>query len=92
MTASPSRACLHAPFVKSKHISGEAPTLDQQFRTVSIQLQALGLVKVQYAEAIGGGMRLFWSLTPAGERLMMELRTVRKSLKKNRIVAATRSE
>ncbi|MBZ5522904.1 MAG: DUF4062 domain-containing protein [Acidobacteriia bacterium] len=52
---------------------------DQEFRTVSIQLKALGLVNVRYTEAVDGGMGLFWSLTPAGEHLMMEIRVVRKS-------------
>ena len=52
---------------------------DQEFRTVAIQLQALGLVNVKYTQSLAGGMGLFWSLTPRGERMMMELRTVRKS-------------
>jgi hypothetical protein len=55
---------------------------DQTFRTIGIQLQALGLVKVEYKETRGGGMSLFWFATPAGQRLMLELRTVRSSVKK----------
>lgn len=50
---------------------------DQDFQTVSIQLKALGLVSISYSKTVQGGMALFWSLTPAGERLMLELRTVR---------------
>lgn len=50
---------------------------DQDFRTISIQLKALGLVKIQHATSLGMSMGLFWDLTPAGERLMMEIRTVR---------------
>jgi hypothetical protein len=47
---------------------------DQQFRTVAVQLQALGLVKLQKYD-----QGLFWSPTPSGERLNMELRTVKKN-------------
>jgi hypothetical protein len=58
---------------------GQDPHLgDQVFRTVGIQLQALRLVLLQYSETVGGSMDLFWSLTPQGERLMVELRTVKK--------------
>jgi len=71
---------LSATFPRSGE-SGDAqnPKLDDQlFRTIAVQLQALGLVKVQYSESTTGVMNLFWSLTPSGERLMMELRTVKK--------------
>lgn len=72
-----------AAFARSNN-DGESPSLDdQQFRTVGVQLQALGLVTLQYAKTTAGGMGLFWSLTPAGERLMMELRTVRKAPETN---------
>jgi hypothetical protein len=55
------------------------PRLDDQiFRTVGVQLKALGLVKLQHLQSGAGYMDLFWSLTPSGERLMMELRTVKK--------------
>ena len=50
---------------------------DQVFRTIAVQLTALGLMSINYSEAVGGGMGRFWSLTAAGERLMFELRTVR---------------
>jgi len=56
---------------------GDADLDDQQFRTFALQLQALGLVKVQYTQTTTGGMGLFWSLTQSGDRLMMELRTVK---------------
>jgi uncharacterized protein DUF4062 len=49
---------------------------DQDFKTVSIQLKALGLVEFVYSKTMSGGMALFWSQTPSGERLMMKLRTV----------------
>lgn len=57
---------------------GTTPTLDDQdFQTISVQLKALGLVDLRYTKTVQGGMGLFWSATPAGERLMLELRTVR---------------
>ena len=70
-----------AVFARSGHSAdGEQPALnDQQFRTVAVQLQALGLVKLQYTGSTTGAPGLFWSLTPSGERLMMELRTVKKA-------------
>jgi uncharacterized protein DUF4062 len=68
-----------AVFARSGHSGdGEQPTLnDQQFRTVAVQLQGLGLVKLRYTESTTGVMGLFWSLTPSGEHLMMVLRTVK---------------
>ena len=57
---------------------GDSPILDDQiFRTVGVQLKALGLVNLQYSASTTGSMELFWSLTPSGDRLMMELRTVK---------------
>lgn len=50
---------------------------DQDFQTISIQLKALGLINAKYSQTTKGGMALFWSLTPRGERLMLEARTVR---------------
>lgn len=50
---------------------------DQDFRTIMLQLKALGLVNISHLPTTTGGKALFWSLTPQGERLMMELRTVR---------------
>jgi hypothetical protein len=69
-----------AAFKRSNSSSyGESPTLDDQlFRTIAVQLKALGLVSLQYAESTTGIMLLFWRLTPSGDRLMMELRTVKK--------------
>ncbi len=50
---------------------------DQDFQTVSVQLRALGLVKIEYSQTMAGGMSLFWSFTAAGERLMVETRAIR---------------
>jgi hypothetical protein len=72
---------LEAAFDRSGKTSyGDSPSLDDQvFRTVGVQLKALGLVKLQYSQSTGGYKALFWTLTPSGERLMMELRTVKKA-------------
>jgi hypothetical protein len=68
-----------AAFSKSgRSDHGDSPILnDQIFRTVGVQLKALGLVSLAYSQTTTGGMNLFWSLTPSGDRLMMELRTVK---------------
>lgn len=58
---------------------GESPHLnDQIFRTIAVQLSALGLLRVEYMQNTKGGMGLFWSLTTAGERVMFDRRVVRK--------------
>jgi hypothetical protein len=51
---------------------------DQEFKTISIQLKALGLVNIAYVRTTTGGMGLFWSLTAAGEKAMMRERIVRR--------------
>ncbi len=50
---------------------------DQQFKTITLQLTAYGLIETKYLKTTQGGMALFWSLTPKGQRLMMETRVVR---------------
>jgi hypothetical protein len=57
---------------------GEPFTMnDQEFRTVAVQLRALGLITLNYTKTVQGGMGLFWYSTAKGDRLMLELRTVR---------------
>lgn len=51
---------------------------DQQFKTITIQLKALGLVSVDYSKTTQGGMAIFWNLTSAGERVMMRERIVKR--------------
>ncbi|MGE0156972.1 MAG: DUF4062 domain-containing protein [Geobacter sp.] len=68
---------------KAANKHGTSPTLDDQiFQTVSVQMRALGLVNIQYLKTVAGGMDLFWSATPAGERLTLELRTIKSSVTK----------
>jgi hypothetical protein len=51
---------------------------DQDYETIKIHLVALGLITVDYSQTTTGGMALFWSLTPKGQALLMELRSVKK--------------
>lgn len=50
---------------------------DQEFKTITIQLIAYGLVKTHYTKTTDGGMALFWSLTDRGDILMLESRVIR---------------
>nr|NJM03987.1 DUF4062 domain-containing protein [Desulfobacula sp.] len=50
---------------------------DQEFKTITVQFQAYGLINTLYTQTTKGGMALFWSLTPKGERLMIESRVIR---------------
>ncbi len=68
-----------AMFTLSKG-EGSSPAMDDQlFKTVSVQLRTLGLVKTEYLSTAQGGAALFWSLTSAGEREMLQARVVRAS-------------
>ena len=49
------------------------------FVTIKVQLLPHGLGTVQSLNTKGGGVGLFWQLTPRGERVMVETRSVRKS-------------
>ena len=72
------KSVLQSALFKKAHLLGgsSADLDDQDFRTVCVQLKALGLVKTSYSKTVTGDMALFWSLTPAGEKLMFPLRTV----------------
>lgn len=50
---------------------------ENAFHIISIQLKALGLVRVDKRRITSGEMAFHWSLTEAGERLMVELLTVK---------------
>jgi hypothetical protein len=51
---------------------------DQVYQTIKVQLMALGLVDVQYSPTVQGGMALFWFLTPKGQEILFQYRTVKK--------------
>lgn len=50
---------------------------DQAFKTVTIQLEAYGLITTSYNKTTKGGMALFWKLTKKGKQLMIESRVVK---------------
>lgn len=50
---------------------------DQEFKTVTIQLEAYGLITTSYNKTTKGGMALFWKLTKKGKQLMIESRVVK---------------
>lgn len=63
---------------EKKGMSGDFINLNEQdFLTVKVQLRALGLVEVT---SIAPGAQLRWSLTPAGESKMMELRVIKSKV------------
>lgn len=73
------RASLANSLANSVNVGGSARTMDdQEFKTISIQLRAYNLVKIERLRTTDGGTALFWSLTPEGEKTMFELRAVRK--------------
>ncbi|OHV27043.1 DUF4062 domain-containing protein [Rhizobium sp. RMa-01] len=52
---------------------------DQAFKTIRVQLVALGLIQTHYTKTTKGDMALFWSLTEAGVKKLFEWRTVKAS-------------
>ncbi|MDF7802109.1 DUF4062 domain-containing protein [Pontiellaceae bacterium B1224] len=59
---------------------GSSPRIDdQEFKTVTIQLKAYGLVSTKYSKTTKGGMALFWSLTEKGDQFMLESRIIKKN-------------
>ena len=52
------------------------------FQTIRTQFSALDLIRVNYSKTTKGDMALFWNLTNRGERLMVQLRTVKAASNK----------
>ena len=50
---------------------------NQLYKTVKVQLIALGLVLVNYSQTTKGGMALFWSLSSKGKEMLFQFRTVK---------------
>jgi hypothetical protein len=70
-------------YEKATNSDRSATVKDQDFETVKIQLAALNLIQVNYSKSTTGGMALFWSLTDRGTSVMLQLRTVRTSQRRN---------
>ena len=68
-----------ALFEKCGSYGRSASLDDQDFQTIAVQLKALGLVTLSYSKTVQGGMGLFWSATPEGDKLTFELRAVRSA-------------
>lgn len=70
---------LKSEIIKRESISNRSNVLnDQDFQTIGVQLKALGLIQTKYAKTVKGDMAMFWSFTPEGERLMVQLRAIKK--------------
>jgi hypothetical protein len=64
--------------IATKNTDGSSISIkDQEFKTITIQMKAYGLIKTTYTKTTAGGMALFWSLTSKGEQLMIESRVIR---------------
>ncbi|QMB05537.1 DUF4062 domain-containing protein [Citrobacter freundii] len=58
---------------------GTSPkVIPQNLKTIAIQLQAYGLIKVENLKTTSGNYNLFWSLTDLGHSKMVGLRTIKK--------------
>jgi hypothetical protein len=51
---------------------------DHDFQTIKIHFKALGLINIDYLNSTNGQMGLYWSLTELGEKLLLQLRSVKK--------------
>lgn len=67
----------NAVFPDDRNLTSEIMLDDQLFRTIGVQLSALGLVTISYSKTTAGSMGLFWAITPAGENLMVQIRTIK---------------
>lgn len=68
-----------AVFERTALTGSSASINDQEFKTITIQLKAYGLIRTNYSKTIKGGMALFWSLTKKGEEYMIDSRVIRKT-------------
>jgi len=69
---------LEASLCDRESLSGYSHHInDQEFKTITLQLKAYGLIQTDYLKTSKGGMALFWSLTKKGEQFMMENRVIK---------------
>lgn len=57
---------------------GTATLNDQDYQTIKLHLKAIDLIEIRFLKTKEGGMALFWNLTDKGEKLMIELRSIKK--------------
>ena len=68
---------LHQAIIEKDGLSTRTNNIDDQdFQTIAIQLKALGLINTKHLKTTKGSMAMFWSFTPEGERLMVQLRAI----------------
>ena len=57
-----------------------AHLIEQDFNTVKIHFLALNIISLTYSKTIKGDTAaLFWQLTPSGQKLLLNLRSVKKN-------------
>lgn len=62
--------------------SGKASLINvnhDDFQTIKVQFQALGLIELSYLKTVKDGMGTFWKLSNKGTKLMLQLRSVKAS-------------
>ena len=52
---------------------------NEDFQTIKIQFEELGLVKVIYTKTTEGSMGLFWNLTQKGKDMVVDIREIREA-------------
>lgn len=55
--------------------------VQDDFLTIRVQFEALGLIDATYSQTVSGGAGFFWNLTEQGQKLMLELRTIKSAQK-----------
>ena len=74
------KSILKSAIIERDNLSSDSNFInDQDFQTITVQLKALGLVRTEYSKTNKGTMAIFWKFTPHGERLMVQLRSVRSN-------------
>jgi hypothetical protein len=72
-----------ALYLAKNKVRGVWSGTDQDFQTSKIQFKTLNLIELSMRGTVSEGMALFWSLTPAGERVLMDLRSAKKDVDQN---------
>lgn len=72
------RSLLQISLAETCGLSSPVQLRGEDFQTIKIQFQSLGLVNVKSLPVKGGAMALFWIMTPKGKRLTLEIRSIKK--------------